>query len=236
VGAYIRINALGEDAEFGAYMAAPLVSAKAAVIVIPEIFGINPGIEQKCDALAAKGYLAIAPDLFWRFAPGISLNPDITSQLQEAFGYFGQYDADDGVSDIEAVMHAVRSGMGAQIPIDSIGCVGYCLGGRLAYMAASRTDIDASVGYYGVMIDSMLDEVAAIKRPLMLHIPTHDHLVGPQAQAAIHAGLAAHPHVTLQYYEGLDHGFAAAMGNRRNDEGAQLADARTMAFFDKWLG
>jgi carboxymethylenebutenolidase len=117
-----------------------------------------------------------------------------------------------------------------------VGCVGYCLGGRLAYMAAARTDISASVGYYGVMIDQMLNESHAIAKPLMLHIPTADHLVGPDAQAAIHAELDDHPRVTLYDYVGLDHGFAAEMGNRRDEAGAGLADARTAAFFAEWLG
>jgi carboxymethylenebutenolidase len=226
---------LNEDALFPAYLAAPVGAAKAAIIVIPEIFGVNAGIRQKCDLLANDGYLAIAPDIFWRFAPGVELNPDVEAQLQEAFGYFGQYDADDGVKDIEAAIHAIRGGISAHAPVQNVGCVGYCLGGRLAYMAATRTDISASVGYYGVMIDQMLGESHAIAHPLMLHIPTADHFVGPEAQAAIHAGLGNHPKVTLHDYEGLDHGFAAEMGNRRNEAGAVLADSRTAAFFAEHL-
>lgn len=168
---------------------------------------------------------------FWRFAPGCNLDPDVPDQLNQAFGHFQQYNANDGVSDIEAVIKSLH----AQ-GITKVGCVGYCLGGRLAYMAACRTDINASVGYYGVMIDQMLDESHAIANPLMLHIPTADHFVGPEAQAAIHAGLEGHPKVTLHDYDGLDHGFAAEMGNRRNETGAQLADERTATFFEKWLG
>jgi carboxymethylenebutenolidase len=220
---------------FPAYLAAPVGAAKAAIIVIPEIFGVNAGIRQKCDRLANDGYLAIAPDIFWRFAPGVELNPDVEAQLQEAFGYFSQYDADDGVKDIEAAIHAIRGGISGHAPVQNVGCVGYCLGGRLAYMAATRTDISASVGYYGVMIDQMLGESHAIAHPLMLHIPTADHFVGPEAQAAIHAGLGSHPKVTLHDYEGLDHGFAAEMGNRRNEAGAALADSRTAAFFAEHL-
>jgi carboxymethylenebutenolidase len=235
MGEYVKIDALAEDAVFPAYVAAPSDSARAAIIVIPEIFGVNTGIRQKCDHLAEAGYLAVAPDIFWRFAPGVELNPDIEAQLQEAFGYFGQYDADNGVRDIEAVIHAIRRGLSSQDPVEKVGAVGYCLGGRLAYMAAARTDISASVGYYGVMIDQMLNESHAIAHPLMLHIPTADHFVGPEAQAAIHAGLGNHPKVTLYDYEGLDHGFAAEMGNRRNVEGAELADARTAAFFAEHL-
>jgi carboxymethylenebutenolidase len=236
MGEMVKIEALDEDALFPAYMAAPVGDAKAAIIVIPEIFGVNAGIRQKCDQLASEGYLAVAPDIFWRFAPGVELNPDVEAELQEAFGYFGQYDAGDGVKDIEAVIHAIRGGVGAQAPVDKVGCVGYCLGGRLAYMAATRTDISASVGYYGVMIDQMLNESHAIANPLMLHIPTADHFVGPEAQAAIHAGLGSHLKVTLHDYEGLDHGFATEMGDRRDDAGAQLADSRTAAFFAEHLG
>lgn len=235
MGDMIKISALNEDALFPAYLAAPVGAAKAAIIVIPEIFGVNAGIRQKCDRLANDGYLAIAPDIFWRFAPGVELNPDVEAQLQEAFGYFGQYDADDGVKDIEAAIHAIRGGISGHAPVQNVGCVGYCLGGRLAYMAATRTDIIASVGYYGVMIDQMLGESHAIAHPLMLHIPTADHFVGPEAQAAIHAGLGNHPKVTLHDYEGLDHGFAAEMGNRRNEAGAALADSRTAAFFAEHL-
>jgi carboxymethylenebutenolidase len=236
MGEMVKINALGEDALFEAYMAAPVGQPNAAIIVIPEIFGVNPGIRQKCDKLAHDGYLAVAPDLFWRFAPGVQLNPDVEAELQEAFGYFGQYDANDGVKDIEATIHAIRNGLSGQVPVHKVGCVGYCLGGRLAYMAAARTDISASVGYYGVMIDQMLGESHAIANPLMLHIPTADHLVGPEAQAAIHAGLNSHPKVTLHDYVGLDHGFATEMGDRRDDAGAQLADSRTAAFFAENLG
>jgi carboxymethylenebutenolidase len=103
-------------------------------------------------------------------------------------------------------------------------------------MAATRTAIDAAVGYYGVMIDTMLGESANITRPLMLHIPTADHFVGPEAQVAIHAGLDPLPQVTLWDYAGLDHGFAAEMGNRRDEAGAQLADQRTRDFFAANLG
>lgn len=236
MGEMTNIAAMNGEGSIPTYVAAPAVTAKAAIIVIPEIFGVHAGIQAKCDKLAADGYLAMAPDIFWRFAPGINLNPDIPEQMQEALGYFGQYDANDGVYDIEALIKAARSGATGQDAVQKVGCVGYCLGGRLAYMAAARTDIDASVGYYGVMIDTMLNESHAIANPLLLHIPTADHFVGPEAQAAIHAALDGHPKVALYDYQGLDHGFASESGNRRDDEGAKLADSRTTAFFAEKLG
>ena len=222
--------------EMSAYLAAPAAAPKAAIIVIPEIFGVNPGIRQKCDKLAEAGYLAVAPEIFWRFAPGVELDPDVEAELQQAFGYFQQYDADDGVKDIEATIKAIHAGIAGQPPVAKVGCVGYCLGGKLAYMVAARTDISASVGYYGVGIDQMLGESHAIAHPLMLHIPAADHFVSPEAQAAMHEGLDPHPKVTLHDYAGLDHGFAAEMGNRRDEAGATLADKRTAAFFAENLG
>jgi carboxymethylenebutenolidase len=219
-----------------AYVAAPAGTPKAAIIVIQEIFGVNPGIVQKCDKWAKAGYLAVAPDLFWRFAPGCNLDPDVEAELNEAFGHFQKYDANGGVIDLEATIKAIRAGLGGHAGVEKVGAVGYCLGGRLAYMMAARTDVDASVGYYGVMIDQMLNESHAIANPLMLHIPTADHFVGPEAQAAMHAGLDGNRHATLYDYEGLDHGFAAEMGNRRVEAGAQLADGRTVAFFAEHLG
>ena len=217
--------------EMAVYAAEPEDKPKAAIIVIQEIFGVNQGIKQKCQKWATGGYLAVAPDLFWRIKPGIDLDPDVPEQMQEAFGYFGQYDPDDGVKDIEAVIKHLH-GEG----IAKVGCVGYCLGGKLAYMTACRTDISASVGYYGVMIDQMIGESHGIAHPLMLHIPTADHFVTPEAQTAIHAALDNHPKVTLHDYEGLDHGFAAEMGSRRDEAGANLADSRTAAFFAEHLG
>ena len=231
MGEMSTILALDGTGEIPVYIARPAQAARAAIIVIPEIFGVNPGIRAKCDSWAEQGYLALAPDIFWRFAPGIELDPDVPEQLQQGFGYFQQYDADDGVNDIEAAIHHLRRSEG----VAKVGLVGFCLGGRLAYMAAARTDISASVGYYGVMIDQMLNESHAIANPLMLHIAGADHFVGPDAQAAIHAGLDGNRHVTLHDYPGLDHGFAAEMGERRNEEGARLADQRTREFFAEHL-
>ena len=228
----VTIKTLDGDADFSAYVARPDGTPKAAIIVIQEIFGVNPGIRNKCDGWAEQGYLAVAPDLFFRMKPGLELDPDIEAEFNEALDYFGKYDPDDGVKDIEATIHWIRREAG----VAKVGCVGYCLGGKLAYMTAARTDIDASVGYYGVMIDQMLGEKHAIAHPLLLHIPTADHFVGPEAQAAMHAGLDDHPRVTLHDYEGLDHGFATESGNRRDEQGAQLADGRTKAFFAEHLG
>lgn len=226
-----EIPTLDGDGFIPAYVARPEGTPRAAIIVQQEIFGVDAGILKKADDWAAEGYLAVAPDTFWRQQPGIELSPYDEDEFQQAVGFMQKHDFNLGMRDIEAVIHWIRRQEG----IAKVGFVGFCMGGRIAYMTATRTDIDASVGYYGIMIDQMLGEKHAISRPLLLHIPTADHFVGPDAQKAIHEGLGDHPRVTLFDYEGLDHGFAAEIGARRNEEGAQLANSRTLAFFAEHL-
>ncbi len=232
MGSMVPVTTLEGDASFDSYVARPEGTPKAAIIVIQEIFGINEGIRRKCDNWAKAGYLAYAPDLFWRIRPGIVLDADIPAQMQEGLGLFGQFDQQLGVYDLEATIKAARADLGDG---GKVGLVGYCLGGRLAFMTACRTDGDAFVGYYGVGIDGLLGEQHAIGKPVLLHVPMADGFVSPEAQKAMHEGLADNRHVTLYDYEGLDHGFAAEMGNRRNEAGAQLADSRTAAFFAEHL-
>lgn len=220
-----------DHAAMPAYRAAPAGTPKAAIVVIQEIFGVNAGIRRKCDTLAEAGYLAIAPDLFWRIEPGIALDPDVEPEMQRALKLMGAFDQDQGIRDIEATIRAARNA-----GVEKVGAVGYCLGGRLAYMTAARTDVDASVGYYAVGIDGLLGEKHAIARPLLLHIAGDDGFVDKDTQAAMHAGLDDHPKVTLCDYPGEDHGFATEFGKRRSDAAAMLADERTAAFFAEHLG
>jgi carboxymethylenebutenolidase len=227
------IATLDGSGDFHAYRAAPAGTPKAAIVVIQEIFGVNAGIRRKCDTLAEAGYLAIAPDLFWRLERGIELDPDIKPEFDRALELMGQFDQAKGVADIEASIRAARVELGDG---GKVGVVGYCLGGRLAFMAAARTDVDASVGYYGVGIDGLLGEKHAIAHPVLLHVPVEDHFVDKAAQAAMHAGLDDHPKVTIYDYAGEDHGFATEFGERRSDASAKLADERTAAFFAENLG
>jgi carboxymethylenebutenolidase len=223
---------LDGQGEIPLYVAEPSGVPRGAVVVIQEIFGINSGIRQKCEDWAAKGYLAVAPDVFWRQEAGIELNPDVPEEFQTGVSYMMKHDFDLGIRDVEAVIHWIRR----EKNVAKVGLVGFCMGGKIAYMAATRTDIDASVGYYGVGIDGMLNESRAIARPLLLHVPTADGFVKPEAQAAMHAGLDDNAHVTLHDYAGLDHGFADTFGARRDEDGAKLADQRTEDFFAANVG
>jgi len=225
------ISTLAGDCSFLAYCAQPQGEPRGAIVVIQEIFGVNAGIRRKCDRLAAEGYLALAPDLFWRIERGIELDPDVEPEFKRALELLGQFDQDQGVADIEATIRHARKELG----VPKVGVVGYCLGGRLAFMVAARTDADASVGYYAVGVDNLLREKHAIAHPLMLHLACADHFVPPLVQQAMHEGRDDHPKVTLHDYPGEDHGFATEVGTRRSEEAANLADSRTAAFFAEHL-
>ncbi len=227
-----QIPTLDGKTSFPAYVAEPSGSPRGAIIVIQEIFGVNPGIRKKCDDWASTGYLAVAPDVFWRQRTGIELNPDDPEEFQQGVAYMMKHDFDLGIQDVEATIHWLRREQG----VPKVGLVGYCMGGRVAYLTATRTDIDASVGYYGVGIDAMMNESHAIAKPLLLHVPTADGFVPPAAQQAMHAGLDDNAHVTMFDYEGLDHGFADTFGARRDEAGAMLADGRTAEFFAANVG
>ena len=229
----VRIDASDGSGSFSAYVAEPEGTPRAAIVVIQEIFGVNPGIRKKCDDWATKGYLTLAPDLFWRLEPRIELDPDVPEQFQQALGWMNKFDQTKGIEDIESTIKAARAKLGGS---GKVGAVGYCLGGRLAFMAATRTDSNATVGYYGVGIDNLLGEKHAIANPVLLHIAGADHFVTADVRAKMHEGLDDHPKVTLFDYPGEDHGFAAEMGKRRSEAAAKLADERTAAFFAEHLG
>ncbi|AMV48278.1 dienelactone hydrolase family protein [Paraburkholderia caribensis] len=229
----IEIDAPDRTRTFPAYCAPSKAPCKAAVVVVQEKFGINADIRQQCQQLANAGYLAIAPDLFWRFAAGIELDPEIGSELAQAIELLSKFDDEQAMLDIVATVQAIRRMFGSDT---RVGVVGHSLGGRLAFMAASRIDVNASVGYYGVGIDALLDEKTRITRPLMLHFARNDHLVDAHAQTRIHRALDNNAWTELHDYEGTDHGFATALGRRRAEGAAVLADERTARFLAHWLG
>ncbi len=215
--------------EFNAYVALPDACPAPAVIVIQEIFGVNQELRDKCDALAERGYLAVCPDLFWRIEPGIELVDSDEAQLQRAFELFGQFDIDAGIDDLKATISHLRSYDACN---GVVGCVGYCLGGKLAYKMAADSDINASVGYYGVGIEDMLDQASDVKKPLMLHVAEFDEFVPKEAQEQIKLTLMPNRLITVHSYPGAQHAFARGQGNNFHPEAANLANERTIEFLE----
>jgi carboxymethylenebutenolidase len=218
--------------QFTGYLAKPASGKGPGIVVIQEIFGVNQVMRDIADDLAAQGFFALAPDLFWRLQPNVQLTDKTEAEWQQAFGYMQRFDADRGVEDIQASIDTLRAMPGVT---GKIGAVGYCLGGRLAFLTAARTNIDASVGYYGVHIDKLLGEAGNIKTPLMLHIAGEDGFSSRDAQAQVLDGLKGNPQVTCHVYPGVDHAFARPGGKNYDASAAALANGRTRDFFAKHL-
>ena len=228
----VRIDAPGGGG-FNAYLAEPDGAGKApAIIVILEIRGVNANLRAICDDYASRGYLAIAPDLLWRIEPDLDYDPDTPAGWEKAMKIHGAFDEDKAVEDLITTLSWLR---GHPRSNGVVGTVGFCLGGKLAYYMATRSDVDAAVGYYGVGIEKKLDETAYISKPLMLHVAGEDRFVPPDAQRQIVHGLASAPNAEVHLYPGADHAFARKDGVRFHAEAAALADGRTAEFLDRWL-
>lgn len=217
------------DGSFTCYVARPAQAASAPVIVVlQEIFGVNAGIRSIADAYAAKGYIAVAPDLFWRAEPGLDMSEDSPGDWARGFALYSAYNLDGGVDDIAAVVAAARTLPGAS---GKVGVTGYCLGGLLTYLTAARAEADAFVAYYGGSTEKYIGEAGNVARPLLYHLAEEDEYIGKEAQAAIHAAFAANPRIELHDYPGCNHAFARPGGNHYDSAAATLANARTDAFF-----
>ncbi|RAK67359.1 dienelactone hydrolase family protein [Phenylobacterium kunshanense] len=228
-----RISISTPDGEFSAYVARPAAAKAPAVVVIQEIFGVNQVMRDITDGLAAQGYLAICPDLFWRIEPGIDITDQSEAEWKKAFELFNSFDVDAGVKDIQATIKTIRGDAGCN---GKVGAVGFCLGGLLAYLTATRTDADAAVSYYGVGIENRVAEAEKLTRPLLMHIASEDQFVPKAAQAVILQALKDHPQVEIHVYEGRDHAFARAGGEHYHEADAKLAGGRTLQFFQRTIG
>jgi carboxymethylenebutenolidase len=227
----IQIKSLNGK-EFSAYCAMPKSGNGPGLVVIQEIFGVNAAMRQICDDFAAKGYIAVCSDLFWRQQPGIQITDKTPAEWDRAMELFKGFDVEAGVRDLLSTLAHVRNIKGCS---GKVGAVGYCLGGKLAYLMASRSDVDASVSYYGVGLDQLLDEIHDIRAPLLLHIAALDKFMPESVRQKVLAAVARNPVITAYVYEGADHAFARPGGQNYNKEAAELANRRTDAFFEEHL-
>jgi carboxymethylenebutenolidase len=229
----VKIDAIDGSGRFDAYLAAPAGGGKVpAVIVIQEIRGVNANIRAICDDYASRGYLAAAPDMLWRIEPNLEFDPDTKEGWDTAMRLNAAFDENKGADDLVATLHWLRSHPRSN---SKVGTVGYCLGGKLAYLVAVRSDIDVAVGYYGIGIDKCLNEATDATCPLMLHVAGEDRFVPPDVQQRIKQGLAPFDDMEVHIYPGADHAFARVDGIRYDDAAAQLANRRTAAFINGYL-
>lgn len=217
-----------------AYLASPEGEAAASgVVLLQEIFGINANMRAVADDYASRGIVAIVPDLFWRQEPGVELDPSSAADRDRATELMKGMDQPQAVEDALGAAAYLRAMDGGPA---KVGAVGYCLGGKLAFLLATRSGIDAAVSYYGVAIQASLDKASDLQAPLLLHIAGEDHLCPPEAQAKIKDALASVEDVTVMDYPGVGHAFARRGGQGYDAASAERADGATAAFLQQHLG
>jgi carboxymethylenebutenolidase len=228
-----KITVKVADGEFAAYVARPTTKIAPAVIVLQEIFGVNVDIRKTCDELAVAGFIAVAPDLFWRTDPGLDLNALNEAEWSKGLAIYQAYDLNLGVKDIAATIRAARDIDGAS---GQVGVMGFCLGGLLSYLTAARCDVDAAVEYYGGGTENHVDEAGKVTAPLLVHLGEEDEFISKDAQVRIKQAFAANPHIEVYSYPGCSHAFARHSGLHYDADAAALANGRTLKFLTEHLG
>jgi carboxymethylenebutenolidase len=207
-----------------AYLAVPRAGRGAGVVVLQEIFGVNAAMRQVCDFLASRQFTALCPDLFWRMEPGLELDEP---EAERARALRAQTKDEEVTADIASAIEFLRRHPASN---GSVGVVGCCWGGYLAYLTAVNHKPDAAVGYYGVGIDRHLDSAKSLSCPLMLHYAGLDPRASPEVAAQVRAAFHGDPRVTVHEYPQAGHGFARPGGSKFDAKAADLADMRTLAF------
>ena len=227
-----RITVEGQDGAFNAYIARPKILPAATVVVLQELFGVNADIRKTCDELAEQGFVAVAPDLFWRQEPGIDLNVTSEADWQHGLRLYQAYDRDAGVRDIQDTLQAV-----AKLPecTGKIGVQGYCLGALMTFLTAVRAQVNAAVAYHGADTEKYLGEVQNLHAPLLMHLGEEDEFISKAAQAETKAALASKANATVYSYPGQRHAFARHNGTHYNAAAAALANGRTSEFLQRQL-
>lgn len=227
-----QITISTEGGDFHAYIARPAITPAPAVVVLHEIFGVNADIRQTCDELAAKGFIAIAPDLFWRQEARVDLNSWSEEEWKHGLALYTAYDRDTGVRDIVATIRAARDlpeGAG------KVAVMGFCLGGLMTFLTAARHHVDAAVAYHGGDTENYLAEAPGIAAPMLMHLAEEDEFISKEAQARIKVALATVPGAVVYSYAGQNHAFARHTGTHYDAQAAALANGRTADFLNRTL-
>jgi carboxymethylenebutenolidase len=230
-GQWIEIKA-ADGGKFRGYLAVPKSGKGPGIVLCQEIFGINAYIREVADYYAEEGYVVLAPDLFWRLEKDVELGYT-EADFKRAFDFFQRFDTDKGMEDITAAVNTLRA---RPEVAGKVGALGFCLGGRLAYLAAARSGVDCAVGYYGVTIDQYLGEAAKIKVPVVLHFASEDKYAPPETVEKIRAGLKNNAGVEIYVYQGVDHAFARTGGMHYDRPSHMMAHSRSIALFRKVMG
>ncbi len=231
-GKMIEIAA-DDGGAFGAYVSLPESGSGAGLILLQEIFGVNANMRATADLFAEEGYVTIVPDLFWRIEAGVDLGYTET-EFNKAIELMGKFDVDQGIDDIGATLKALRA---MDECTGKAACIGFCLGGKLAYLTAARQDVDLAVSFYGVGIEGLLGESGGITCPIQFHFAALDQYVPEAAVAEIGSHFDGRDGVEIYVYPNVDHAFYnQARAEVFDPPASKMAHSRTIAAMHQVMG
>ncbi|WPN49023.1 MULTISPECIES: dienelactone hydrolase family protein [unclassified Pseudomonas] len=233
MGKMIEIRATDSNATFSGYLALPASGKGPGVVIGQEIFGVNANMRAVADFYAEEGYVALVPDLFWRLQPGIDLGYT-EADFARAIDLFQRLDVDKAVTDIDASFNALRAL--PEVEGAGLGYVGFCMGGKLAWLTATRTNVACAVGYYGMGIEHLLHESENLKGRLVLHFAENDGYCDASARAQISQHLAGNDKAEIYVYPGVDHAFARAGSSHYDKPASLMAHERSIAALKREIG
>jgi carboxymethylenebutenolidase len=214
---------------FSAYVAEPATTPAPIVLILQEIFGVNKNVRRIADRFAERGYLAIAPDLFWRIEPNVELSYR-KDDMERAMSFLGRFDETLALVDIAATVRAARA-----LPAGNgtVVAAGFCLGGLLAFRTAVEGEIDAASSFYGGGIEHRLGEIPRLRCPLQLHYGGSDQHIPAATVEMVAAAVAGAPSVELYVYPDAVHGFFNDGRPGYDPAPAELALNRTLDLFGR---
>ncbi len=220
----ITIRATDGSGSFSAYLLEPKIKPAGAVVLIQEIFGVNQAMRDIAAWVADLGFIAACPDLFWRIEPGVDITDRSEAEWQKAFELFNRFDQAKGIEDLMATVAAARKLPGAN---GRVATMGYCLGGRLAFMMAEQSDADANISFYGVGLDNLLGDLARVTKPLLVHIADNDEFFPAEHRAKVVDAVKGHRQIAAYVYPNADHAFARVNGVHWDGRSAAIANGRS---------
>jgi len=224
----IEVEVHGE--RMPAYLAQPADQPRAGgVVLIHEIFGLNKSMRATADRFAEAGFLTVCPNLTWRLGKTNELEPGSEQALEEGRRRMAELNDDQMLDDLKAAVLHLRE---MEECNGRVATVGYCMGGRLAWLMACRGDTQANVAYYGTRIEPHLRECIKLSRPFMMHLGEKDPFVPEETRKRIIERLCPVAGVAIHTYPGVGHGFARPGSTGADAEAAKLANQRTFDFLN----
>lgn len=217
-----------EGETFNGYLALPPAGKGPGILLIQEIFGVNHHIRTVAEQYALDGYVVLAPDIFWRQEPGVELGYE-GDDMQKAFRLINEIDFQVAITDLTSTTEALRQRPECE---GEVAAIGYCMGGILAYLAASGAGVDRAACFYPGGIAQYLDKADNLKVPIQFHFAGDDQHITADHVEQTRQAFAGREDVSIHTYKGADHGFNCWARGSYQRHAAALSHGRVLSFLE----